>query len=111
MLKLYSRYARLLVEKFEEAAPTIKITTVKDAKALLSEIRALYNLIRIETEGDGQSPKAAAGVKQDITLEELQERYAAAHAVPVQKIEPPREAYAAPAEASAVNGQDSGETT
>ena len=79
-LRMQEQLARMLIARLKEAIPSIKIPNAAAAKALMSELRELYRLIWQERGRLEPSANTAPGVKADITLDELQERYAAAMA-------------------------------
>jgi len=78
-LKVYDRLARMAIEKVERDFPKVTAKTPADVKALLSEVRELCRLISIEKGEMNPGNQTVIGVKTDITLSELQERYIRAH--------------------------------
>ena len=91
-VKAYERLARQAIDLVEKQFPTIKMKNAADAKALLSEIRELCRLISIEKGEYRPGGGTVVAVKTDVTLTELQERYAAAQRVEVEEIPPPERA-------------------
>jgi len=79
-LKAIGELARMLFNRLREFLPSVKLRNAADAKSLMSELR---ELIRLAAQKKGEfmkSPDSIIAVKADITLGELQERYAAAKA-------------------------------
>jgi transcriptional regulator with XRE-family HTH domain len=74
-MKAYDELAQMAIAKIKEMFPNIKGKTATDAKALLSEVRELCRLIAMEQGELGPSSQTIVAVKNDITIEELSERY------------------------------------
>ena len=88
-IKAYEKLAKQAIEIVEKQFPSIKMKSAADAKALISEIRELCRLISIEKGEYHTGGGTVIAVKTDITLAQLQERYAAAQQVEVEEIPPP----------------------
>jgi len=101
-LKTCEELARMILNRVKGLIPSVKIKTPRDIKALLSEARELLRLIAHERGDAMKTPHTLVAVKADISLNELQERYAAAQAR--------RAEYAAPQEGEANDGSDVEET-
>ena len=80
-LMTYDKLARMVVAKIEEKFPNLKAKSASDFKALISEVRELCRLIAVEK---GEYPSGGSqtviGIKNDITLPDLQKRYIDVHA-------------------------------
>lgn len=74
-MKAYDELAQMAIAKIKEIFPNIKGKTAADAKALLSEVRELCRLMAMERGELGPSNQTVVAVKNDITIEELSERY------------------------------------
>ena len=74
-LKAYDELAQMVIEKIKASFPNITAKTSADVKALLSEVRELCRLIAIEKGDYQRGPQTVVAVKNDITIEELSQRY------------------------------------
>jgi len=101
-LKTCEELARMILNRVKGLIPSVKVKTAKDVKALLSEARELLRLIAHERGESMKAPHTLVAVKADISLDELQERYAAAKAR--------RAEYATPQEGEANDRSDIEET-
>jgi hypothetical protein len=79
-LRAYEMLARMALARAQEAIPVISVKNAATVKMLLSEVRALLRQINEEKAADKPSPETPTGTRVDISLEEIQERYAAAKA-------------------------------
>ena len=80
-LKAYDELAQLAIEKIKASFPNITAKTPSDVKALLSEVRELGRLIAMEQGSLYSGGRTVVAVKNDITIEELSQRYRDASAV------------------------------
>ena len=80
-LKAYDELAQLAIEKIKASFPNITAKTPSDVKALLSEVRELGRLIAMEQGSLYSGSRTVVAVKNDITIEELSQRYRDASAV------------------------------
>ena len=81
-LKAYDELAQLAIEKIKTSFPNITAKTPSDIKALLSEVRELGRLIAMERGEIGPSQQTVVAIKNDITIEELSQRYHNATVLP-----------------------------
>jgi len=79
-LRACEMLTRMVLARAQEAIPVISVKNAATVKMLLSEVRALLRQMNEEKAADKPSPETPTGTKFDISLEELQERYAAAKA-------------------------------
>ena len=79
-LNVCEELARMMLNRIREMVPKVRVKTAADAKALLSEARELLRVISQERNEHRPAPNTVVAVKTDISLGELQERYAAAKA-------------------------------
>ena len=86
-LRAHEQIAQMLVARLKEAIPVIRIPNAAAAKAIMSELRELFRIILDERGGAKSSLRTPAGVRADITLEEIQERYAAAMTRDAERVE------------------------
>ena len=80
-LKAYDELAQMAIEKIKASFPNITAKTPSDIKALLSEVRELGRLIAMEQGSLHTGGQTVVAVKNDITIEELSQRYRNADAV------------------------------
>ena len=74
-LKAYDELAQLAIEKIKACFPNITAKTPSDMKALLSEVRELCRLMAMEQGSLHSGGQTIVAVKNDITIEELSQRY------------------------------------
>ena len=74
-LKAYDELAQMAIEKIKASFPNITAKTASDVKALLSEVRELGRLIAMEQGSLHSGGQTIVAVKNDITIEELSQRY------------------------------------
>ena len=75
-LKAIERMSLMIYNRLKDFLPTVKLKNAADAKALLSEFRELIRLAALKKGEFMKSPDNLVAVRADITLSELQERYA-----------------------------------
>jgi transcriptional regulator with XRE-family HTH domain len=81
-LKAYDELAQMAIDKIKESFPTITAKTASDVKALLSEVRELCRLMATEQGSLHSGGQTIVAVKNDITIEELSQRYHNATVLP-----------------------------
>jgi len=74
-LKAYDELAQMAIEKIKVSFPNITAKTPSDVKALLSEVRELCRLMAMEQGSLHSGGQTIVAVKNDITIEELSQRY------------------------------------
>lgn len=74
-VKAYDELARMAIDKIKASFPNITAKMPSDVKALLSEVRELGRLIALERGELTPHSQTVIAVKNDITIEELSQRY------------------------------------
>ena len=74
-LRTYDELAQMAIEKIKASFPNITAKTSSDVKALLSEVRELCRLMAMEQGSLRPGGQTIVAVKNDITIEELSQRY------------------------------------
>ncbi len=83
-VKALKRLAQQAIDKIESQFPTITMKTTTDWKTLVSEIRELIRMLS-EAVGRKRGGVKTTTLRTEITLEEVQEAYAEAHAAEIEE--------------------------